>query len=568
MSKLITLSKLKTALTPLIALINKKAERPNWNENNYDSVSYIENKPFGSEIKDVTIISKSIELYEWDAGVYEGGFTSRESLTKGNIYSVTINGVNYSCVCGYNSEWNELYLGDYYNVGKYPFCIYNYDNEYYLVYLSDEILTECEIIITGTKEVITKVPEKYLPELNNIGAKGEGFNAEIFNDYEGSWADGDYSHVEGYHADAAGFASHVEGEENYADGEAAHAEGIGTRAIDYASHAEGYYTQANGQYSHAEGSSTYAIGENSHAEGSFTHADGTSSHAEGSSTYAIGENSHAEGSTSKAIGTSAHAEGHSTAVGASSHAEGATYSVGTGAHSEGNSNSKTITISSVPSFPNDYLTTSHSMKSGMVIYRQSYSSWNKTASEIYAVITKVISEDGKKRITTNIPLFYNYSDGTVESELSNQSVKLIYYGAATGAYAHSEGTSTAYGNYSHGEGYKTLAIGNYSHSEGENTVAASAHQHVQGRYNVEDNSTTYLHIVGNGNYSPTMGTTYSNAHTLDWDGNAWFSGDVYVGSTYGRNKDEGSKKLATEEYVGTQLSSFAPIQIITWGAND
>jgi hypothetical protein len=56
----------------------------------------------------------------------------------------------------------------------------------------------------------------------------------------------------------------------------------------------------------------------------------------------------------------------------------------------------------------------------------------------------------------------------------------------------------------------------------------------------------YAHIVGNG----TSNNSRSNAHTLDWSGNAWYSGDVYVGSTSGKNKDEGSKKLATEEYVG------------------
>lgn len=43
----------------------------------------------------------------------------------------------------------------------------------------------------------------------------------------------------------------------------------------------------------------------------------------------------------------------------------------------------------------------------------------------------------------------------------------------------------------------------------------------------------------------------SNAHTLDWSGNAWFAGDVYVGSTSGTNKDAGSKKLATEVPVTT-----------------
>ena len=63
-------------------------------------------------------------------------------------------------------------------------------------------------------------------------------------------------------------------------------------------------------------------------------------------------------------------------------------------------------------------------------------------------------------------------------------------------------------------------------------------------FNIEDIADVYAHIVGNGTPS-----TPSNAHTLDWSGNAWFQGDVYTGSTSGTNKDEGSKKLATEEYV-------------------
>ena len=37
----------------------------------------------------------------------------------------------------------------------------------------------------------------------------------------------------------------------------------------------------------------------------------------------------------------------------------------------------------------------------------------------------------------------------------------------------------------------------------------------------------YIHIVGNG----TSDTERSNAYTLDWDGNAWFAGKVYVGGT-------------------------------------
>ena len=89
-----------------------------------------------------------------------------------------------------------------------------------------------------------------------------------------------------------------------------------------------------------------------------------------------------------------------------------------------------------------------------------------------------------------------------------------------------------------------------SHAEGRHTKACSSYQHVHGKYNIEDSSNTYAHIVGNGNSDDER----SNAHTLDWSGNAWFAGDVYTGSTSGTNKDEGSKKLATEEYVNGRIT--------------
>ena len=135
---------------------------------------------------------------------------------------------------------------------------------------------------------------------------------------------------------------------------------------------------------------------------------------------------------------------------------------------------------------------------------------------------------------------------------------------ASGAASHAEGDSTtASGNSSHAEGYITTASGNSSHAEGDNatasglvshaegsaTTAQGDNQHVQGKFNIAD--TTSAHIVGNGSrYS-----NKSNAHTLDWSGNAWFAGDVYTGSTSGKNKDEGSKILATKEYVDSKTSA-------------
>lgn len=98
---------------------------------------------------------------------------------------------------------------------------------------------------------------------------------------------------------------------------------------------------------------------------------------------------------------------------------------------------------------------------------------------------------------------------------------------ASGSASHAEGKQTkASGLYAHSEGDKTEARGQSSHAEGQSTVASDYCQHVQGLFNVIDEEGRYAHIVGNGDTSER-----SNAHTLDWHGNAWFAGKVYVGGT-------------------------------------
>lgn len=146
---------------------------------------------------------------------------------------------------------------------------------------------------------------------------------------------------------------------------------------------------------------------------------------------------------------------------------------------------------------------------------------------------------------------------------------------ASGQFSHTEGQGTlASRQSSHAEGYKTTAGGVYSHAEGSNTnasafashaegqstTASGSASHVQGKYNIEDTGDNYTHIVGNGTNDKR-----SNAHTIDWHGNAWFAGDVYVGSTSGTNKDEGSKVLATKEYVDSkkiEAGDTLPIDVI------
>lgn len=128
---------------------------------------------------------------------------------------------------------------------------------------------------------------------------------------------------------------------------------------------------------------------------------------------------------------------------------------------------------------------------------------------------------------------------------------------ASGMASHAEGfvtTASGYGSHAEGTG-GTIASGAHSHAEGKGTKAAGDSQHTQGKWNIQDNSDTYAHIVGNG----TADNARSNAHTLDWLGNAWFAGDVYTGSTSGVNKDAGSKKLATEEYVNNLIPQKATL---------
>ena len=113
---------------------------------------------------------------------------------------------------------------------------------------------------------------------------------------------------------------------------------------------------------------------------------------------------------------------------------------------------------------------------------------------------------------------------------------------ASGATSHAEGwKTTASGAYSHAEGMQTTASGAYSHAEGSYTLASSDYQHVQGNYNIKDEANIYAHIVGNGSFS-SDGKSRSNAHTLDWNGNAWYAGTVEGTAMIVKSSTEGSSK--------------------------
>ena len=103
----------------------------------------------------------------------------------------------------------------------------------------------------------------------------------------------------------------------------------------------------------------------------------------------------------------------------------------------------------------------------------------------------------------------------------------------------------------------SIAMGNseclasYTVAMGSGTAASGENQLVQGQYNVKDTENKYAHIIGNG----TSDTARSNAHTVDWNGNAWFSGGAKIG---GASYDDASaKELATKEYVDSKSSDLS-----------
>ena len=122
---------------------------------------------------------------------------------------------------------------------------------------------------------------------------------------------------------------------------------------------------------------------------------------------------------------------------------------------------------------------------------------------------------------------YSHASGYNARATGKQAHAEGYYSNAIGESSHAEGERTvAQGEAAHAEGTGAAAYGANSHAEGLGTQAGSENQHVQGKYNVRDNDKKYAHIVGNGTENER-----SNAHTLDWDGNAWFKGKVFIGGT-------------------------------------
>ena len=341
--------------------------------------------------------------------------------------------------------------------------------------------------------------------------------AEIFNDYENNIATGNYSHAEGENTVASGYASHTEGYNTFASSWNTHAEGNSTKATNSNAHAEGQESVASGDTSHAEGRNTKASGNYSHAEGYYTEA-GNYSHSEGSNTKALGAYSHAEGSYSETTGSYAHAEGYRTVAASYAHAEGGeSKATGNYSHAEGN-NSEASSGCSHAEGNNTKATNQNTHAEGY------YTTASGLNSHAEGNNTKATNENTHAEgYNTEASGYQAHAEGSNTTASGRNSHAEGDNTKATSENAHAEGYYTTASNYqAHAEGYYSEAKGYTSHAEGCYTIASSQYQHVQGKNNIEDTENKYAHIVGNGESNSER----SNAHTLDWEGNAWFAGSV------------------------------------------
>ena len=123
-------------------------------------------------------------------------------------------------------------------------------------------------------------------------------------------------------------------------------------------------------------------------------------------------------------------------------------------------------------------------------------------------------------------------------------------GTLTGKYGRTSGA------YNVARGYACEARGRYTIADGSHGNASGRPQETFGQFNIPDDTQKYMAIGGNG----TDNEHRSNAYMLDYDGNAYFSGNVKIGGTPTDDND-----AVTKAYVDAHSGSSKQGD---WNQND
>lgn len=270
--------------------------------------------------------------------------------------------------------------------------------------------------------------------------------------------------------------------------------------VGYCSSATGLDNIASGSTSFAQGRGVTASGENSHAEGRGTTASGSQSHAEGYSTVASASQAHAEGSYTTASGSSSHTEGdHTVASEIYSHAEGQnTIASGAYSHAEGKDSRSEGDKAHVEGDTNRAI--------GVASHAEGiYNNANGDYSHV----------SGSMSISDS----YNNWQRWVSGTKYNVGDKVRYYQNDTS----DPNDMTAY-------------------------ICKTANSDIEfdeSKWTDWGNKMNYLEIIGNGV------ETNSNARTLDWFGNEYVSGNIFVDYDFVNNR-------------GTRLAKITDIPSISF----
>lgn len=474
----------------------------------------------------------------------------------------------------------------------------------YKINLSNELLAApptIQILKMDIEYIPTYLMPKDLEILNSIsfnrigdigiGSAAIGYKNTASNDFTFAMgiettASAPGAHAEGGLTVAKASYSHAEGFKSGSTGEYSHVEGIVCESSGQGSHAEGYYTVSSGQRSHSEGCFTEAASQYQHVQGKYNVVDsnGVYAHIVGNGT---GKNNRHNAHTLDWQGNAWFAgEVQGTNLPYTISSKVLATVPASDIKIDGEIAVNNISINKDRRYYIEFLGSKklcsllingeigdfiicnignysieiHNNTFNISIYIDKINTSDTTDTFTDLIIyEEEVKYLDNKYLETDLTLQNSISLGRIGdigtgSSAIGYDVEASGYAShaegsnttASGDYSHAEGsTTTASGVNSHAEGDYTTASGMFSHAEGYGSKASSQFQHVQGKYNIEDKDRKYAHIVGNG----AGDAKRSNAHTLDWQGNAWYSGKVTTGAAPVEDMD-----LTTKKYVDDKIT--------------
>ena len=317
------------------------------------------------------------------------------------------------------------------------------------------------------------------------------------------------------------------------------------KAEGISSHSEGGGL-AVGNYSHAEGSCTWAAHQ-SHAEGHLSASMNTGSHAEGIRSRAHGQASHAEGSDTFAKGTASHTEGKNNIA------------YGNYSHVEGIGNNKTKTNKIVDYQWEDYKKYFYDVNNTTAFNSTAiFNLTNDFSYDIsYKYVVGILKENfpGWENVSTSTTGYYKGSLTMIYSYIStvdriseqvlysnrdeNGNISQTYiYMYHNSDKIHEQKSKLSYNSWNIPSGSMSISYADVGTGNVTYEPLVTEATHIQGKYSYIDND--YAHVVGGGSSDEDR----KNIHTLDWDGNAVYAGDVIA------TKEDGTQvSLLNNDFV-------------------